>query len=134
MPKGIRKAKPVAASPTIHDRIRDAEKALTGGSRETVLVSEESLELVVRLIEALGSRKSDILRRAISLGLQVLEANSFPDGANEAYDEIEIVEKWQPDPIFIPKDSGEPGLSLERSQPLQVPQPFEEDGFDYGAV
>jgi hypothetical protein len=126
MPKGIRKARPVADSPTIHDRIRDAEKALTGGSRETVLVSEESLELVVRLIEALGSRKSDILRRAVSLGLQVLEANSFPD-------EEESIEEYNDG------SDEEKGLLLkqyllERQQPLQVPQPLEDDGFDYDAV
>lgn len=88
MPRGKRKQ---AEQNSVHDRIRQAERTIATGIRETVHVSEDQLETVLKLIEKHGLTKAQVLRKAVRLGLEVLEQDlrqreSYSD---EIHDRVE---------------------------------------------
>lgn len=80
MPRG--KRKPVEDA-SIRARIRQAEKTINTGVRETVHVSDEQLEVVLRLIEKHGMTKAQVLRKAVRLGIEVLSQDLYPKKEQE---------------------------------------------------
>lgn len=77
MPRGVRKNKEIELT-GVRAKIRDAEKALQTGSRESVPVSDADLERVADLIGSLGLTKTQILQKAVRIGL---DAISYDGGA-----------------------------------------------------
>jgi hypothetical protein len=63
---------PAQVAPTVHDRIRAAEKALLAGQTARVLVSESDLEKIADLIASSGQTYAQILKKAVHLGVAVL--------------------------------------------------------------
>jgi hypothetical protein len=58
---------------TVHDRIRAAEKSLLSGQTARVLVSESDLEKIAELISNTGQTYAQILKKAVHLGVAVLQ-------------------------------------------------------------
>jgi hypothetical protein len=58
---------------TVHDRIRAAEKSLLAGQSARVLISESDLEKIAELIESTGQTYAQILKKAVHLGVAVLQ-------------------------------------------------------------
>jgi hypothetical protein len=61
-----------ASAPSVHERIAAAEKALLQGATERVIVSDSDLEKIASLISDTGSTKSQLLKKAVRLGLSVM--------------------------------------------------------------
>jgi hypothetical protein len=103
---------------TVHDRIRAAEKSLLAGQSARVLISESDLEKIAELIESTGQTYAQILKKAVHLGVAVLQspaaaiAPEVPQGGCMAdFDDMtkEQFGGWvKPDPIpysgFIPTE------------------------------
>ena len=86
-----------AVVPTVHDRIRAAEKALLSGATARVLISETDLENVASLIVDTGSTQAQILKKAVHLGLQVLKMGSPTEALAAVHEEPFETEWQQPD-------------------------------------
>lgn len=75
------------SAPSVHERIAAAEKALLQGATERVIVSDSDLETIAGLITDTGSTKSQILKKAAHLGLQVLKMGSPAEVTTAVHEE-----------------------------------------------
>jgi hypothetical protein len=128
MPRGIRKAKPAGVSPavpSIQDRIRDAERQVAAGLKESVVVDQATLERVLLVVVETGQTKAQILKKAVVLGLDVL---TFKPDQFETQKPMRITEAPS-DPIPW---EGQYNAELDatytlRRGPSRFPDPVESD-------
>jgi hypothetical protein len=89
-------------------RIREAEAGLVHTVRETIRIDETDLDIVADLIGIRNARKTDILRRAVSIGLEVMrKANvrELPPAEPEVLPDIESSGNLVPEESLATIDS-----------------------------
>lgn len=134
MPKGIRKPKTqgsVLNQPSIQDRIRDAERQVAAGLKESVVVDPGTLERVLLLVISTGQTKAQILKKAVVLGLDVLTFKPDAEKKPNPFD-VPWVEADAPKQI-VGYSAIEEGYTLRRGpQRFHEPEPSEEsESSDY---